>query len=231
MLTLAVDTSGEVCAIALGADGQLLAEYHFHSKMTLLKRLIPNIHHTLSDSGRTVKDLTGVVVALGPGSFTGLRIGVTTAKSLAHTLGIPIVGVGTLDGMAYSCAPTGKELICPMIHARSGEVYWSLFDSSGQVPLTDAQVSQVSSVLESIAARGCSAHFCGSGALRNAEAIRHRFGSKADVGPCWTSYGRGAALLHKGELMLREGVSDDPLSLVPLYIRKPTPVVRLEESE
>ncbi len=231
MLTLAIDTSDEVSVVALGSDGKMLAEYHFHSKMTLLKRLVPNIHRVLTDCGRTVRELAGVVVALGPGSFTGLRIGVTTAKSLAHTLEVPIVGVGTLDAIAYSCAPVSEELICPLIHARSGEAYYSFFDASGEVRLADPDVGPLSSVLEKAAHRGGSVFFCGSGALRNAEAIRHRFGLSAVVGPAWTAFSRGAALIEQGDKLLRAGAVDEAVSLVPLYIRKPTPLLRLETGQ
>ena len=231
MLILAIDTSDEVGVIALGKDSSLVCEYHFHSRMTLLKRLVPNIDRVLTDTGHTVKDLNGIAVSLGPGSFTGLRIGVTTAKSLAYTLGIPIVGIGTLDALAYSCGPSATDIICPMIHARTDEVYWSLFDSGGEMRLTDAAAGPVSAALKAAFERGETALFCGSGATKNAEAIRHTLGNKAIVQKSWTSFARGAAILELGHHLLQDGVAQDPASLIPLYIRKPTPVVRLETGE
>jgi len=231
MLSLAIDSSQDICALALGRDGQLLTELHFHHKMNLLRRLMPNVEQILSDAGHVVKDLDAVVISLGPGSFTGLRIGVTIAKTLAYTLAKPIVGVGTLDAIARGCAPTSADLICPMIHARTGEVYWSLFDSSGEVRLAEYEVATVVHVLEEAAKRGASVHFCGSGAAKNAEAIRHRFGNSALVEQAWSDFARGAVLLEIGEKRLRDGIADDALTLAPLYVKKPTPVVRLESGE
>jgi tRNA threonylcarbamoyladenosine biosynthesis protein TsaB len=231
MLILGIDTSEEIGVITLGKDSQLLAEYHFHCRMSLLRRLIPNVERVMSDAGQSVSDLGGIAICLGPGSFTGLRIGVTTAKSLAYTLRKPIEGIGTHDAIAVSCGPSTTHLICPMTHARAGEVYWSLFDSTGEVRLEDPVVGPISEAFDAIAKRGGSALFCGSGAARNAEAIRHRFGAGALVGKPWTSFARGAAIIQIATHKFRDGLADDPMTLVPLYIRKPTPVVRLETGE
>jgi len=231
VLLLAIDSSQDIGTLALGQDQELLAEHHFHHKMDLLRRITPNLEHMLSDSGRSVADLDGVVVSLGPGSFTGLRIGVTIAKTLAYTLAEPIVGVGTLHAVARGVAPTGAELICPMIHARAEEVYWSLFDSSATLRLEDYQVGAVSDVLDNVLARGVTVCFCGTGAERNRERIHHYFGSRASICESWSHFARGAALLDLGYRRLLENRVDDPSELTPLYIRRPTPVVRLESGE
>lgn len=228
MLLLAIDSSYDIGTLALGRDGELLTEYHFYHKMNLLRRIVEDIEQILTDSGYTISDTDGIVVSLGPGSFTGLRIGVTVAKSLAYVLGKPIVGVGTLDAIARGVAPSGTELVCPMIRARADEVYWSLFDSTGTLRVADYAVDTINHVLEAVAERGVSVYFCGSGATIHAEAIRHRFGIQAAVGERWSGFARGAALLDIGYRLIREGVEEDPLTLVPLYVRKPTPVVRLE---
>jgi tRNA threonylcarbamoyl adenosine modification protein YeaZ len=231
MLLLAIDSSSEIGTLALGRDNELLTEYHFYHKLNLLRRILQDIEQIFADAGHTVNDTDGIVVSLGPGSFTGLRIGVTVAKSLAYALEKPIVGVGTLDAIARGVAPSGTELICPMIRARADEVYWSLFDSTGTLRIADYAVDKIDNVLEVVAERGVSVYFCGSGATLHAEAIRHRFGTQADVGERWTSFARGAAILDIGHRLLREGIKEDPLTLVPLYVRKPTPVVRLETGE
>ncbi len=231
MLLLAIDTSQDIATLALGRDTVLLAEHHFHHKMDLLQRITPNIEQMLSDAGHAVTDLDGVIVSLGPGSFTGLRIGVTIAKSLAYTLSKPIAGVGTLDAVARSSAPSGTELICTMIHARADEVYWSLFDPSATARLTEPEIATVSHVLHAVEERGGSTLFCGTGALRHSEEIRQRLGSMAAVGESWSHFARGAALLDLGLRRLSEGAADNAFDLVPLYIRKPTPVVRLETGE
>jgi tRNA threonylcarbamoyladenosine biosynthesis protein TsaB len=231
MLTIAIDSSQDICTLALGLDSQLLAEYDFRHKMSLLRRLVPNTETMLSDAGHSVRDLEAVVVSLGPGSFTGLRIGITTAKSLAWTLGKPIIGVPTLDAIALGAATNSMELVCPMIFARANEVYWTLMDSTADVSLADYQVSTLPEVFDEVEKRGLSACFCGSGATRNTEAIRHRFGNKAVIGKPWTDFARGAALLELGWKRLQEGRVDDSFTLTPMYIRKPTPVVKLDAAE
>ena len=231
MLMLAIDSSQDLCAIALGNDSQLFAEYHFHHKMNLLRRILPIVDVVLQDAGHKPADLDGIIVSLGPGSFTGLRIGVTVAKSLAYTLGKPIVGVPTLEAIARGVAESATELICPMIFARAHEVYWTLFDSSGEMRLGDYAVSPLSEALESVAGRGASVLFCGTGATRNEEVIRHKFGNRAAIASSWAGFARGAALLEIGGKRLQNGETDDPYTLSPMYIKKPTPVVRLETGE
>ena len=231
MLTLAIDSSQDICTLALGKDSNLLCEYHFHHKMNLLQRIMPNIEQILRDAKYTTQDLEGIIVSLGPGSFTGLRIGITIAKSLAYVLAKPIVGVGTLDVIALGVAPSNTDLICPMIFARASEVYWSLFDSSGEVRIEEYAASEIHHVLDSVTNHGNSVYFCGTGATRNAEAIRHQFGNKAVAGKPWSDFARGAALIEAGSKRLREGHIDNPLTLTPMYIKKPTPVVKLESGE
>jgi len=231
MLALAIDTSGEICTLALGRDRELVTERRFHHKMNLLRRILPNIEEMLSDAGLEPAELDAIIVALGPGSFTGLRIGVTIAKSLAYSLSKPIVGGGTLDALARSVAPTATELVCPMIHARANEVYWTLTDSSGTARLAEHEISTVHQALESVAERGVNVYFCGTGATRNAEAIRHKLGNTAVVGERWSEHPGGSALLDLGLRRIEHGDLDDALALAPMYVRKPTPLVRLETGE
>ena len=231
MLAIAIDSSQDICTLTLGADSTLLAEYSFRHKMNLLRRIVPNIERILAGTDHSVQDLDGIVVAVGPGSFTGLRIGVTTAKSLAYTLAKPIVGVGTLDAIARSVSPVKSDLICPMIFARAREVYWSLFDSTARERLSDYAVSPIDEVLDTLAARGGSIHFCGTGARRNADDIASRFADTALIAPPWSDVARGAALLQIGIERLESGNVDDAFTLAPMYVRKPTPVLRLEAKE
>lgn len=231
MLTLAIDSSGNTGVLALARDSEILCEHHFHSRMTLLRRIVPNIERMLTDAGHEIAEVGGIAVGLGPGSFTGLRIGVTVAKSIAYSLSKPIVGVSTLDVIARGAAPSGMDLICPMIHARTGEVYWTLFDATGEERLAGYEVGPIDGALESARARGARVLFCGTGALKNAEEIRREFGNTALVASAYSAFPRGAALVDIGARRLSSGAVDDPFTLTPLYIKKPTPVVKLESGE
>lgn len=229
MLTIAIDSSQDICTLAIAKNTEILCEYHFEHKMSLLRRIVPNIEHMMSDAGLDIQDIEGVIVSLGPGSFTGLRIGVTVAKALAYTLSKPIVGVGTLDAIARGFAPTSADLICPMIHARANEVYWSLFDSSAEIRLANYAVSSINDALESVISRAGCVYFCGNGTTHNEQKIRHQFGNRAIIAKPWAGFARGAALLEIGQAKLKEKQVDDVSTLAPLYIKKPTPVVKLEQ--
>lgn len=222
MLTIAIDSSQEICALALGRDSTVVAEYAFAHKMNLLRRMLPNVESMLSDADLATSDLDGVIVSLGPGSFTGLRIGVTIAKSLAYVLGKPIVGVATLDAMARGIAPRDDDsLICPMIFARADEAYWSLFDSNAGTRLADYMVSSIEQILDDLAARNRRIYMCGTGARRNWDTISARMGNQATLAPAWNDFTRGAALIELGTKRLTEGQVDDAMTLAPLYVRKP----------
>lgn len=231
MTILAIDSSGDVCAVALGDGEKTAAEYHFRHHMDLLRRIVPNIDRVLADCGVKPADVDAIAVGLGPGSFTGLRIGVTVAKTLAYVLQKPVVGIGTLDVIARGVAASVRshsEIICPMLFARAGEVYWAAFDSSGSHRLTEYAVSPVDRVLEQLPAMGAQIRFAGEGARRNWETISDRLGPSAVLCEKRQDHPRGAVLLELAAERLGSGDCDDVFAIAPLYIRKPTPVVRLE---
>jgi tRNA threonylcarbamoyladenosine biosynthesis protein TsaB len=124
-LILSLETSTHVCSVALHDAGKLLAQREVYTPQSHATRLAPMIDEVRTEAGIALQQLQAVAVASGPGSYTGLRIGVSTAKGLCYTLQIPLVAIGTLDVMAWQAAqqhPTGA-LLCPMIDARRMEVY------------------------------------------------------------------------------------------------------------
>src|SRR2546422_2079752 len=130
MRTLAVETS----TLAGGAellDGDLVVgEYVLDIRMTHSERLMATIDRLLGDAGWSVRDLEGLAVSVGPGSFTGLRIGLSTVKGLALALTVPIAAVPTLDAMA-TLLPFAALPVCPVLDARKREVYASLYRWDG----------------------------------------------------------------------------------------------------
>jgi tRNA threonylcarbamoyladenosine biosynthesis protein TsaB len=132
MRVLAVETSTLAGGAAL-LDGDLIVgEYTLDVRAPHSERLMGAIDRLLTDAGWTVRDLEGLAVSVGPGSFTGLRIGLSTVKGLALALGIPVAAVPTLDAMA-SLLPFAALPVCPVLDARKREVYASLYrwDSGG----------------------------------------------------------------------------------------------------
>ena len=126
MRVLAVETSSLAGGVALLDDERLVAEYVLDVRVTHSERLMSSVDRVLADARWDPRELDGLAVAVGPGSFTGLRIAVSTVKGLALALGLPIAPVPTLDAMA-AALPWAALPVCPVLDARKGEIYASLY--------------------------------------------------------------------------------------------------------
>jgi tRNA threonylcarbamoyladenosine biosynthesis protein TsaB len=143
MLILSLDTSTASCSVALHQDGRLLGCYELFTERTSAAMLTTLISNVVQQAGYALGQLDAVAVAKGPGSYTGLRIAVSTAKGLCFALDKPLVAINTLAGMAEQARayfPAGYTL-CPMIDARRMEVYCAMYDTSGlEIQPTSAQI-------------------------------------------------------------------------------------------
>lgn len=128
MLILALESSSKAASVALSRDGALLAQSFQNSGLTHSRTLLPMAEDLLKNAGLSMADVDAVAVAHGPGSFTGVRIGVSAAKGLCWGAGKPAIGVSTLEAMAWGgeCAPEGSIICCAM-DARRNQVYNALF--------------------------------------------------------------------------------------------------------
>ncbi|GAA4276958.1 tRNA (adenosine(37)-N6)-threonylcarbamoyltransferase complex dimerization subunit type 1 TsaB [Aquimarina mytili] len=128
---LCIETSTTNCSVSLAKEGKVLAfEEDYDTKYSHAERLHNYIDKVIKDAEITFKDLSAVSVSKGPGSYTGLRIGVSTAKGLCYALGIPLISVPTLQGLSMQVVFDGNHSIVSMIDARRMEVYSSVFSSS-----------------------------------------------------------------------------------------------------
>jgi len=130
MRVLGLETSTLAGGVALVDGERLVAEYVLDVSVTHSERLLAAVDRVLADARWAPRDLEGLAVSIGPGSFTGLRIGVSTAKGLALALGLPIAAVPTLDAMA-AAVPWAALPVCPVLQARRGEVYVSRYRREG----------------------------------------------------------------------------------------------------
>lgn len=132
MIILGIETSTQICGAALVQDGHLLADYRINIKNAHARWLFDMISHLGTVSGITVNKLDGLAVSIGPGSFTGLRIGLAAVKGLAIASSIPVTAVSTMQALAMQ-APILHGDICPVIKSRSREYYMALYQrSNGQ---------------------------------------------------------------------------------------------------
>jgi tRNA threonylcarbamoyladenosine biosynthesis protein TsaB len=162
MRILAIDTATPICGVALWVDGRTAVELVVDHGQTHARYLMEAVQAALKLGGILIDQVDGFAVTRGPGSFTGLRIGISTVKGMAMAAGKPVAGVSTLHALAVQ-AEWGGELVCPLIDARRGEVYWSMFRRNGVdlEILEPEQVGPLAHVLERID-RPCA--FVGSGA-------------------------------------------------------------------
>lgn len=219
MNILMIDTSGPACGVAIMADGRLVYEAELTHKQTHSQRVMPMVDAALSMSGLTLADMDALGAVVGPGSFTGVRIGVSTVKALAHAAGKPCVAVDALEALAANVTAF-DGVVCPILDARAQQVYGAMF-KNGERVLEDV-VEKLALFLDRVEAAGGNALFLGDGAPGFEAAIRERLGEKAHfVQPQHNGLRAGSACavaaqkLAKGEKML------DYITLLPLYLRAP----------
>jgi len=129
MVILAVDTTTFAGSVALLEKTKLLAEVNIDSPSTYSERLLPAVDFILKTNGMNIKDMDGFALAAGPGSFTGIRIGLSTVKSFSYASGKPVAAVSTLKALAWKLRYPQNHLLCPLLDAKKGEIYAALFES------------------------------------------------------------------------------------------------------
>lgn len=130
LLILGIDTSGKTAAAALYEDGIFLGQESVYTVKTQSQVILPMVKKLMSDCGRELSQLDKIAVSKGPGSYTGIRIGISAVKAMAFALEIPCVGVSTLEGLAFTSGFSGT--VCPIMKARKDLVYSAVYDMNGE---------------------------------------------------------------------------------------------------
>ena len=216
MHILAIDTATESCGVALWTNGRLAVELAVHHGQAHARYLMEAVQAGLQLGGITLAQVDVLAVTRGPGSFTGLRIGISTVKGMALAASKPVVGVSTLRTLAFQ-ADWGGDLICPVIDARRREVYWSLYRRNGSAieMIEPEQVAPITSVLARIN-RPCA--FIGSGACAYRDEL------KANRYACLPAAEerhllRAGVVAQLAAECFRNGCTDDLESFGPVYLR------------
>lgn len=215
MKTLAIDTSTYTLSIGLADGDSILAEQVTNVKKNHSVRIMPAIQALMNEVEIMPGDLEKIIVSNGPGSYTGVRIGVTIAKTLAWTLNIPIAAVSGLASLAAS-APVIDGLVCPVFDARRGRVFTGLYrlsNGSLQTILEDRNVS-VTEWCEELLLQNEPVLFVGQESGIHKEEITGKMGERAVFADKAVPYTRPAALL-----MLGADGESDPSEVVPNYAR------------
>ena len=172
MLILAFESSARPASVALLQDGRLLSQYSQCSQLTHSRTLLPMAEDMLKNAELSLHDVDLFAVAHGPGSFTGVRLGVSTVKGLSWALDKPCVGVSTLEGMAWNGLAAGG-VICPVMDARRSQVYNALFEIRDGRPtrLTEDRPISLEDLSEEVRALGRPVFLVGDGAELTAKAF------------------------------------------------------------
>ena len=218
-MQLAIDTSTDTASIALVQGSQVLAELTWHCGQNHTVELLPQLAHLLNQAKLNLQSISGIIVAKGPGSFNGLRVGISTAKGLAFSLGIPIVGISTLEVEAYQHAEIGLP-ICPIFNAGRGEIAIAMYQRQDNEwrQLATEHITTVEALCSQITTKTI---FCGEFITIIASQLRKQLKEWAVIPTAASRLRRASFLAELGLQRLKAGDYDNPATLQPLYLRRP----------
>ncbi len=234
MRILGIDTATAVASVALIEDGKLVAE-EIQSKTgkssdgemgqrrgNHAEIVLPLIQSLLVKTRTTAADLSGIAISIGPGSFTGLRIGLATAKGIAYECGLPLVGVSTLQ--ANAARVTGFDgIVCSLLDARKCEVYFALFRRNGEdfERLAEDTMTSIDNALDQVRNRaaGSSLRFIGDGARAYENILTRDFGPFTKIYAGYGCSSVAAQVARLGEDRFRAKTIDNLAMLLPVYLR------------
>ncbi len=219
MLVLAVDTNTHAGSVALLRDRRLLTEVNLDSPQTHSERLLPAIDMMLRMQRVELAHIDGYALAVGPGSFTGIRIGMSTVKALAMASGKPIAPVSNLEALALKIKQPQARLLCPFMDAKKGEVYAALYEAeAGTLKVTVPESVYRPDRLFTLLPGNRVITFIGGGVPVYRDKIVRYFRDKARLSSRTLYIAHEVALL--GAEILRAGRGLDAFRIEPLYFRK-----------
>jgi len=218
-MQLAIDTSTDTASLALVQDSEVLAELTWRCEQNHSVELLPRLVDLLGRSKSSLQSINCIMVAKGPGSFNGLRVGVSTAKGLAFSLGIPMVGISTLEVEAYQHAETNLP-ICPIFNAGRGEIATATYQMKGNEwrQLISEHITTVETLCSQITTKTI---FCGEFVASIAGQLRKQLKQRAIISSSTARLRRASFLAELGQQRLKAGNYDNLASLHPLYLRRP----------
>ena len=221
MNILMIDTSGPACGVAIAREGRLVCDMQLVSGRTHSQRVMPMVEAALAMSDMAVSDIDVFGAVTGPGSFTGVRIGVSSVKALAHAAGKPCVGVDALHALAANIQAF-DGVVCPILDARAQQVYGALF-RAGDVPqrLCGDEAMPLTAFLDRVEATDERALFLGDGVAAMRGAIEARLGGRAQFAAPQHMNLRAGSACAIAMRLAEQGETTDYLHLLPLYLRAP----------
>lgn len=219
MRILAIDTSQKTVSVAILADGVVLADIFVNSGRHHSEMLLPAMEQTFRFAGLNPGEMDLFAVTIGPGSFTGLRIGAATIKGLALATGKPVVGVSTLEALARNAAHTEKQMICPMLDAQKNQIYTALYRPMVGPAMERVREEQVIDVDKWLSGLDDDILFLGDGAVNYHQQIQARFLSSVSIAQGRQNHVSAAAVAVLAEDQFQRGERLNLLNFTPRYLR------------
>jgi len=232
MKILSVETSAGVASAAITEGEKLVCEVIVNNKKTHSQTLMPIIDSILKQAELKISDIDLIAVANGPGSFTGLRIGVSAVKGLAHAAGKPVVGISSLTAMAYNL-PFCEHIISPIMDARREQVYNAIYEWQNGEPaeLEAPRALGIDELLRELLKKDKKIVFLGDGVPVYKNTILEILGDRAVFAPSCANAPRASALAAPAKRLYEEGKQQTCFELTPVYLRKSQAEREAEEKE
>ena len=231
MKILGIDTSSMAASVAVIEDNKLICEYTINTKKTHSQKLMPMIENMLGLSDLNVREIDAIAVCEGPGSFTGLRIGMATAKAIAHVNDIPVIGVNSLEALAANMNLCDKK-ICSILDAQRNQVYTGRYQYEGTklVEIKEIGIQQIDELLEELAQSGEQWILVGEAVYKYEDKIREI--SNIEIPVASNNVTKAGSLCSVAKVKFDEGKDIfDCYTVNPLYIRKSQAEEQYEEKQ
>ena len=206
MLTLAISTSSKICSVALLEDDKPIKELNIDNLKTHSENLVPLIDELLKTANKKVSEIDLIACDVGPGSFTGIRIGISTTKAIAEVNQIPVVSCTSLEALSYNVE---AKTICSLIDARNNQVYCGMFDEEHKL-INDYMADDINEILKRSPNREIC--FVGDGAVLHQELLKGTFSEENNI----HAQNIGVCGFNK----YKKGKTETADSIVPMYLRK-----------
>ncbi len=228
MKILGIDTSTRCGSIGLIDGSEIISEYLLNLPVTHSERLLESIAYLLKESHCSMEELDGWAISLGPGSFTGLRIGVSTIKGLAYATQKPVAGLSSLDILASQISPT-PYLICPLIDARKEEVYTAFYRYDKASLLQRCSLYQAIKPKDLVKGINEKVIFVGDGVKTYGDYLRDSLPSLVLFPDPSLHLPHGATVARLGSELLLKGISLDVKTFTPIYVRASEAEIKWQE--
>lgn len=227
MIILSISTSTNICSVSLGNENTIIKELSINDAKTHSENLMPLIDKLLKTTNYSLKDISYLACDVGPGSFTGIRIGIATIKAISEVHNIPIVPISSLQALSYN-ANISDGLICSMIDARNENIYYCIFDKN-HLPIQDLKAEHIDDALNCLSKLNNKITFVGNGAIVNKEKIIEKLSSKAIFHEQNDLLSSKVLVTARKKIEKKEYCNAD--ELLPIYLRKSQAERMLEKNE